>query len=439
MIENFVLFAEGISIPELEKLRASYSGGHDARTLLINHIRSKTQNNKKFPLPGCIEEIGSAFDGSKVGQLDEIDTLYVLASNKVTVTCDETAISNIHVAWEGEERSARQFSEFFAEELEAAINESPPMGFEHNGYAAPRFSGIRVNGPAITILFRTAANFGNIAHGTMISVDITLAVRFCHPQCNVIHSWAKMYIIETNKGKAINIGDPHLIACQIQNIWKPTTAFIEASVLHDLNEKSPVKRGHVLLKCLAKKVDSFNSAHGVLEIQENNSMHNELIMQVSRSKELLDISKLNQCMRYGHIWLSATERECYNELGKKNISINTAATKHLLIGKAGPDDFLFQRQAEGLSLRLMERVICEIAKEASLSVTHCIHRDFPEICKLSAREILGDRICGLAKNILHQYKILHKALFTDVSIMWIRIQHHRHFVFSLLSQLYLVC
>ena len=418
-IENFFLFAKGISRPDLEELRASYSEGHDTRTFLINHIRSKTQDNKKFPLPGCIEQIGSAFDGSKVGQLDEIDTLYVLANDKVTVTCDENSIDNIHVAWEGVERSARQFSEYFADELEKAINESPPKGLQHNGYAAPRFSGTRVNGPAITVLFRTAAKSGKIIQGTMISVDITLAVRFCHPQCNAINSWAKTYIVETNKGKAINIAEPHLISCHVHGVWKLTTAFVEAGVLHDLNEESPVKRAHVLHKCLATKVDSFNSAHGVLDVPENrNNIQRNLITLLSMPKDLQDINKLNQCMRYGHIWLSPSEKKYFNELQKKNISINAAAAKHLLIGEARPEDFAFQRRNESPALRMMGSVINEIGNETSLNIKNCINSSFPEICKLSARETLADDICGLTKNILHQYKILHKAVFTNVRIIY---------------------
>ncbi len=71
-------FINSISIADLEEEPADFAAGHRVRSSVLEYIRARTEQNAEFPLHGTIEKIGSSWDGSKVGQLDEVDTLFVL-------------------------------------------------------------------------------------------------------------------------------------------------------------------------------------------------------------------------------------------------------------------------------------------------------------------------------------------------------------------------
>ncbi len=120
-------------------------------------------------------------------------------------------------------------------------------------------------------------------------------------------------------------------------------------------------------------------------------------------------------MKYGYVLLTPMERKQQNELEKKNIAINNAATKNLLFHKASAEDYRPHLSNEHPTLELMKSVILELAKRDSYFVQHFFHPEFPAICKFSAREKLGDYIHQMVNKLRKLYYVLHNALSKEVS------------------------
>ncbi len=421
-------YAQSISIPELEEERVNFAAGHKVRTTLIEYIMERTVRNADFPLGGYIEKIGSSWDGSKVGKLDEVDTLFVLDPKHISVDSvahDNPDICSFPIVYDGKEYSAQQLNEMFGCALLNALDSAPPNDMEHNGYAAPQFSGIRASGPAWTVLFRTRKDIGPMEKGSMVSVDITLALPLsCVKGClKLDHAVAEISawidgIVEANTTKPLELStEPHLICCPMKGHWKPTTAHSEANVLHEIEGRASIKRAYLLLKCIYRKLEKFISLHDMFQVEiAENGLHarllNRLLTETQSEKR-----NLSECLQYGHVLLTPKERKKYNELPKKLISVNTAATKHLLFQKAEPGDYWDIPNAVNgqRTLDLMKDVISEYANSGSFFVDHGIHAGFASICKFSALPTLGDKIGELGKTLLQMTLGLLSADLWDAS------------------------
>ncbi len=205
-LAQFSAYAEGISIADLEEEITNFKDGNAVRNRILHFISERTERSEAFPLGGHITRIGSSWDGTKVGHLDEVDILYVLNKGQVTILPGEhgeDGIDYIRVEWKGRKYTASELSELFANELDHVLRAQPPHDMEHNGYVAPRYSGIRVSGPAVTVLFRTATDIGPMKKGSMVSLDITLALPFSYLPCDqkekmdAIDVWLTKYITST--------------------------------------------------------------------------------------------------------------------------------------------------------------------------------------------------------------------------------------------------
>ncbi len=239
--------------------------------------------------------------------------------------CSETC--ECIVVWKETQYSARELNREFADQLERALKCDPLDGLEHNGYAAPRFSGVRVSGPAVTVLFRTSQQIGNMRPGSFLSVDITLAVPFScaegpasTKEClNKIDCWIQN-TISRNPTKPIDLPQkPHFIACNVKGVLRLTTAHLEAETFHELEEHSAIKRAYILLKCLNKKMDKWNFRDDFFQTEPTSTELRDNLMKQLCCRQYDD--NMNRCMRYGYVFLSPTERKDYNELPTKIISI----------------------------------------------------------------------------------------------------------------------
>ncbi len=408
-----------ISIAEIEEERANFAAGHGIRSSVLKHISDKTDRYSTFPFKGSIEKIGSSWDGSKVGKLDEVDTLFVLDDKEITVHEGEGAY-DFSIGWKGDKYNARQLNHEFANQLEGVLKCDPPDELKHNGYAAPSFSGVRVSGPAVTVLYQTSQQIDNIQRGCMVSVDITLALPFsCIKEeerlkiVNHIKSWAKD-VIAVNPNTPIDIPDePPVISGHVDGVWKQSTALIEVETFHAIDTESPIRRTYLLLKCLNRKVEKWNSKNDAFPVSAKSSeLRSRLKYHVSHAISCGDIENLNQCMRHGYVLLSPTEREERKELPAKVISINTAAVKHILLNISERSDFKRQRINSTRVLELMGETLQELARKDKFLITNGIHPGFPSICKLSACVGIADDTGVLADRLLTLYQTLSGAVIT---------------------------
>ena len=354
-----------------------------------------------------------------------MDVLYVVNKDQVVIIPGEHGdvdMEIFRVEWKGNQYTAGDLSELFANKLDQTLRAEPPEGMKHNGYAAPRYSGIRVSGPAVTVLFRTATDIGPMKKGSMVSLDITLALPCSHlpwdqkEKMDAIDVWFTNYITSTND-KPIDAVEPHVIPCRITKIWKPTSAHIEANVLHELERHCALKKTHILLKCLMKKVDKFNCEHRLFHAELKESpARSQLIKLIECGKHLEENDRVNHCMRHGYILLSPDETDKHNELKKKSISINAAYAKQILFQRATREDYKPGCADQTRALTLMKEIVAEIANPETLHINNHIHHSFPPICKFSVREILSSQFHELASNLLHLYDKLISSISTLVSI-----------------------
>ncbi len=166
-----------------------------------------------------------------------------------------------------------------------------------------------------------------------------------------------------------------------------------------------------------KKVDEFNWEHRVFDAQmDENMARSQLRKLIDNSEQLENIDQVNQCMRYGHIFLSPDEMDKHSELKKKNISINAAAAKQMLFQKATEEDYKPGCADQSRTLTLMKRAIAGIAETRDLLIDNHIHHSFPPICKVSVRETLSDKFVELASTLVCQYGKLSSSMSALVNI-----------------------
>ncbi len=256
----------------------------------------------------------------------------------------------------------------------------------------------------------------------MVSLDITLALPCSYlpwdqkEKMDAIDVWFTKYITSTND-KPIDAAEPHVIPCRVRKIWKPTTAHTEANVLHELERNCALKRAHILLKCLIKKVDTFNCEHKLYHTElDENMARSQLITLIENCGHPANTHQVNRRMRYGHMFLSPEETEKHNELKKKSISINAAAAKQILFQRATEEDYTPGCADQTRVLTLMKEVVAEFANPGTLRINNHIHHSFPPIWKFSVREILSSKFVELASSLLHQYDKLSSSISTLVSI-----------------------
>ncbi len=80
--------------------------------------------------------------------------------------------------------------------------------------------------------------------------------------------------------------------------------------------------------------------------------------------------RLNERMRYEHVYLSPAEREGFGETSKSPISINTAAVKHIILCKAFSRMGSFSEGNLAPSDEMMREVFRELSDTPSVSVPH---------------------------------------------------------------------
>ncbi len=101
--------------------------------------------------------IGSFYDGSKTGGLNEMDCFYVINGANIDVKIgSKESVYRICVLCDSDEReiTPREINNSLVKCMrEALCTVKRPEGWTHGGYASPEFSCVRCSGPAVTAMF----------------------------------------------------------------------------------------------------------------------------------------------------------------------------------------------------------------------------------------------------------------------------------------------
>ncbi len=209
----------------------------------------------------------------------------------------------------------------------------------------------------------------------------------------------------------------HLIPDANTDIWKLSTAQLEADLLRELIPSVAAMRQALSnSKVLASEVKTWNSENlsppiclaRALDIMKNLDGYLE-----SREKPLGE--RLNKELRFAHIWIPPEKRKQYHEDEKPHVSINTAAIKHILLAVALKNPAAFaEKEDKELMLELMILVFNTLGDPTQFSSPHALLKDakIPHVSVLSSQ---AENKMALALGIKEQCRFLVSGAMTKVS------------------------
>ncbi len=165
-----------LDIYDLEKEMANFSLYEELVDMFGQYTRQVAKElanhfaYEGIKLRGRLSDIGSCHDGSKVGQMNEVDNLYVLESDIIIEKSNPKGLYRIFINCNKHEVVPRSIRDQFADVYGDIISRhSLPEWLGHSGYNSPCFSGLRYNGPAATSQFYVKINSEN----TLLTWDMT--------------------------------------------------------------------------------------------------------------------------------------------------------------------------------------------------------------------------------------------------------------------------
>ena len=122
-----------------------------------------------FPYGSRFTEIGSYYDGTKIGKLDEADCHFLMDVDNLEVRKGSSR-GRFKVLKNGKELAVEEMHTQFVQAVKEAVSQIElPQGWTHDGYGGSGFRAVRCNGPAVTAMFRTRDDLP-------ITLDISLAI-----------------------------------------------------------------------------------------------------------------------------------------------------------------------------------------------------------------------------------------------------------------------
>ena len=400
--DAFLKWARKLDIYDLKKEQADFSLDKETRDEfgeyrreVEDELRTSFQyvqhSYSGVKMKGTLENIGSSHDGSKVEKMDEVDSFYVLEGDIVLESADGQGnyrlfCQNRSTKFEIKARSMRNQ---FADACGTIVsNLSLPKCLRHGGYNSPTYSGLRYNGPAATSQFLTKDN-------SLLTWDMTPA--FCVPRTEYIYHEVRQLlhpILDVMSDKMLDKIDIHLIPDGGENLWRLSTAHLEANILRILPTVAPVKQALSYCKILFSKLKTWNAKHcdGFTSEMEDvfARIMKELGEYVEGSSKRKDIAQhLNKELRYAHIWIPHEKRKLYNEDQKAYLSINNAAVKYILLNAALEQPEAFSdTENMNLVIELMKQVFEVLGDTSRLSSPHTFLKmiDVPHLSILASQE-----------------------------------------------------
>ncbi len=379
--DRIAKWTEGMHMFDIQRFRLSLRLGREIFWPIMQDLRDilRLELNKQFGFRGDLHQIGSSVDGIKVGRVFDFDFLYIIEDQDVEVRADEQQ-GLYRVFRGGVEIRPRQLNSTLADCMDKIMSDiSLPWPLEHGGYAGPDYSGIRFNGPAVTLQIVDKRESVN---RRVIPLDITpvfLLPETCQESKdvkgkikNILQKHGILYLFHRDAEQVYVVSHP------IKNLWQPTTAYVESHIIKALGKYSPVKIALQLTKALLYYQQHKRHPHGLPTRSDDRAF---IIVALKRCAERADERdteayghQLNTKMRYQHIYLSPEARAKCNEVSKSHISVNTAAIKHVILAHAAEIEGSYRgacgNEIYRITLELIRAAYRELASTESLNVNH---------------------------------------------------------------------
>ncbi len=370
----------------------------------LHAIRSCLQLGlqQRLTCGGSLFQIGSFYDGSKTGRLNEMDCLYVISESDVLVQHVTSGKGGVRVYVKGIEIKPREINQKLIAAMQEILSEMTlPDGWTHGGYNFPDFSGARCNGPSVTAMFCNKDE-------KHISLDVSIAF----PLTSQLQQRADFpsHLRDSCRFLAENINkiqseltrtqisaDLQLIGNVVDDTWQPTTAMAEAEILRCLRPDCPVKRALEICKVIGSKIQKWYEDHNTRRQtsakeyddgtpasrirQSAEHARKSILADLHGCSEGMPHSKagcrkrLNASMVCQHIYLSSADRSKFREVLKSDVSINNAAIKHIILKTALQLNGAFSETNKQVEQQLVRSVFEDLSSMNSFYTQHALIRD----------------------------------------------------------------
>ncbi len=444
--KRFQEFANSaVDVRDMGQYMADFTQSGDVAQALRT-IRSGLQSGllQRLGCTGSLFEIGSFYDGSKTGRLNEMDCLYVVSEADVTIQQVSSDKGDVRVYLRGTEIKPRQINEKLVTVMKEILSEMTlPPGWTHGGYGSPDFSGPRCNGPSVTAMF---CNEDEKHMSLDVSIAFPLTSQLQEGEDFPSHLRGSCQFLTDSIKKIQNelprtqiSADLHLIGNLVDDTWQLTTALAEAEILRALRPECPVKRALEICKVIASKLQKWYEDHIVLHVNETSAKgydegvpakRQRLFSECERESILAAVhghfetttcgnaesrKRLNEAMTYQHIYLSSPDRNKFREVLKSDASINNAAIKHIILKNALQLNTAFSKPSKQLERQLIRAVLEELSSTDSFYTQHALLPD-GVISKFSFSMFLSHMKERIANDFSQQCRFLLDNAFAKVRL-----------------------
>ena len=312
---------------------------------VLQHTR-KYLNQNGFP--GDFKQVGSFADGTKVTAKDEFDYLYELTTD---ICVNETSKQNSYHITDinGKPISSYDYYHSFAKTLASALEELQdilPSNLTFGGFAhkLSKSSGVRLNEPAVTLLFLTADGESTI--------DITPAFSLPWKQqdhfvIDIRHKLKSYLRLDRNQDYNF-YGKLHLVALYPEcHQWHVTSSQSECYLFGKLpcHYKAAVRAAKLLnihtiqtdVSQLQQKISKSPTGSTIEEYIDAIIGKIDLLLSGSLPEDQAETlrHKLAKLMSFAHILIPQQRAQQYRETTTKgHIGISTTAFKYQLLNQA---------------------------------------------------------------------------------------------------------
>ncbi len=431
-----------MDIRDMSQHMADFTQSGDVAAAL-HAIRTSLQLGlqQRLDCAGSLCQIGSFYDGSQTGRLNEMDCLYVVSEADVVVQQASSCKGQFRVYLKGIECKPRDMNEKLIAVMKETLSEMTlPDGWTHGGYGSPDFSGPRCNGPSVTALFCNKDE-KHISLDVSVAFSLTsqLQQRADFPpelrdSCRFLADSIKK--IQSELSRTQISADLHLIGNLAGDTWHPTTALAEAEILLRLRPECSVKRALGICKVIVSIIQKWYEKHNThterSEKEYDYSMSAKRI-QISaghvRESILADLQNyaegactktenrmnLNAAMAYQHIYLSSEDRNRFCEVLKSDASMNNAAIKHIILKNALQLKGAFSETNKHIEQQLVRSVFEELSSTDSFYTKHALIQECT-INKFSFSMHLSHIKESVASDFVQQCEIILDNALAKVNI-----------------------
>ncbi len=345
---------------------------------------------KQMYYPGHLLEIGSSKYSDETEVPKVLDYLYIIRCNAQVLADEQQGLYRVFRGLAGTEIRPWELIAHLADCVDKIMSEiCLPCPLQHGGYASPDYSGVRINGPVISV----SIQYPRMVGYREIPLQITPAF--------LLQTSCEEYKYVQGRIERIQVGnlnhrlkspysrdfrlDVHVVPHPLKNMWQPSTAYVEYQITKQLSGFLPLGKAFAFARTLMGHQEKHRQ-WGHLPTNSPSDESVSITHALERYSQITDEREkntyrlqLNTKMRYQHIYLPPEERSKFREVSKSAISVNTATLEHIIWSSAIETSSPFSSCSRDWELRktkitrqLVRDVYKELANTESLSVCHAL-------------------------------------------------------------------